>query len=396
MPTKAKRFRIFLSSPGNLSEDRNTVKRVIDEINIDTGSRSGYFIELVTWETHTYPSAGAHPQEVINSQIPKDIDIFIGLMGHRFGTPTKNWRSGTEEEFRIAHDSYTRSKRPQIMFYFSDFVKSTRDIDSKQLALVESFRAELGELGLLYGSYHEISEFSVLVRRHLNSCIQSILSEGTTSESALEEHSFASEIQSDYPFYDTLLLADTRVAAQVHLDNATQDLDTLSEIMNKQNRRSVYLTKEMNRAIQKVESGKKTSNNVKIQEGISICISSSSIFDRGLREFIKEFRSSFESFISNLQRYYMVLTKSEVEDGKKLLNEVVNHTRPFLESISSLRDSVKTIIYAIETWPNEIEALRVRKEILRALFKDLDILFTNSTRLGEEYCDEIETKPSVA
>src|SRR5687768_17874850 len=40
-------------------------------------------LELVSWETHTYPAFGDDAQAVINDQIADDYDISIGIMWTR-------------------------------------------------------------------------------------------------------------------------------------------------------------------------------------------------------------------------------------------------------------------------------------------------------------------------
>ena len=42
---------------------------------------------------------GSDPQQIINSQVSDEYDIFIGILWTRFGTPTERAGSGTEEEF---------------------------------------------------------------------------------------------------------------------------------------------------------------------------------------------------------------------------------------------------------------------------------------------------------
>lgn len=100
------------------------------------------------WETHTRPAAGEYAQAVINEQFPKDIDIFVGLMGSYFGRPTKNCGSGTEEEFRIAYKNWEKEKKPEIMFYFSDAMTPLSQIDPEQISKRNTFRNNLEKLGV--------------------------------------------------------------------------------------------------------------------------------------------------------------------------------------------------------------------------------------------------------
>src|ERR1041385_4193658 len=90
--------RVFISSPGDVPEERDVVSMVVDELRRLFGKVQQVEIEAVRWETHAWPDVGA-PQEVINRQIG-EYDVFIGVMWKRFGTPTKRADSGTAEEFR--------------------------------------------------------------------------------------------------------------------------------------------------------------------------------------------------------------------------------------------------------------------------------------------------------
>lgn len=71
------------------------------------------------------PDAG-RPQQVIFDQLkPTSWDVFVGILWHRFGTPSgatnlqmgKELLSGTEEEFTTAYNLWKQFKRPRIMLY---------------------------------------------------------------------------------------------------------------------------------------------------------------------------------------------------------------------------------------------------------------------------------------
>src|SRR5438552_9057076 len=117
MTERVTKVRLFVSSPSDVQRERESLPAVIDEINTTIGQRLGFIIELVRWETHCHPAMG-RPQSVINNQIGK-YDIFIGIMWKRFGTPTGEADSGTEEEFNLAYDEWRRAKELHIAFYFS-------------------------------------------------------------------------------------------------------------------------------------------------------------------------------------------------------------------------------------------------------------------------------------
>jgi Domain of unknown function (DUF4062) len=116
-------IRIFVASPGDVQSERDQLGQVVRELNSTLSAlvpERGLVLELVRWETHAYPELGNGPQDVVNRQLAiPECHIFIGIIWHRFGTPTKRAGSGTEEEFRIAYESWKKNRKPgKILFYF--------------------------------------------------------------------------------------------------------------------------------------------------------------------------------------------------------------------------------------------------------------------------------------
>src|SRR5690242_6911529 len=119
---RSRMIKVFVASPSDVTAEREGLARLVRDINDVLAflvPEKQLKLELVRYETHTYPDVGA-PQDVINRQIPIDYDIFIGVMWKRAGTPTGNSPSGTIEEFRLAMDKRKTSDLPRIMFYFCD------------------------------------------------------------------------------------------------------------------------------------------------------------------------------------------------------------------------------------------------------------------------------------
>jgi hypothetical protein len=80
--------RIFLASPADVAEERKAAQEVVSELNLTLAPHLGVYLELITWETHSAPSFGADAQAVIEEQIGRDYDIFVGVFFKRFGSPT--------------------------------------------------------------------------------------------------------------------------------------------------------------------------------------------------------------------------------------------------------------------------------------------------------------------
>jgi len=170
MPHPTQLVRIFLASPGDVSDERSAARRIIAETNRTIASSQGITLQLVGWDTDTVPQLGADPQSIVNSQIADagDYDLFIGIMWNRFGTPTPRAGSGTEEEFRHAVDAQRSTGRPHIMFYFCKSptaLERLEVIDQKRK--VVQFREEVETMGLVQ-TYGDAIEFERLFREHLH------------------------------------------------------------------------------------------------------------------------------------------------------------------------------------------------------------------------------------
>jgi hypothetical protein len=169
-----RRFRIFVASPGDVQAERDALKEVVEEINRTHGNE--FMADLVRWETHVHPDLGS-PQEVVNRQIGP-YDIFIGIMWNRFGTPTGRADSGTEEEFRRAHDSWQESGRPRVLFYFCGRPAALdTDEEIEQRRKVLSFRNGLDKKALIW-KYGSPEQFAGLVRPHLIGVLKELLDGG--------------------------------------------------------------------------------------------------------------------------------------------------------------------------------------------------------------------------
>lgn len=111
-------IKVFLASPMDLVEERETFRRVLERISERFGRRLGARFDVVCWERDVRPDCADDAQDVVNRQIPLDYDVFVALFGRRLGTPTHRAASGTVEEYERA--LVYRAARPDvpIMCYF--------------------------------------------------------------------------------------------------------------------------------------------------------------------------------------------------------------------------------------------------------------------------------------
>jgi len=177
MPEIVTKYKVFIASPSDLDDERQSIDEVIRELNLSFGQKNSLVIEALKWETHSAPAiSNNHVQEIINKDIGDDYDLFIGLMWLRFGTPTFNAGSGTEEEFNNAYDRFTNSnKSVQILFYFKNKLpQSLLDINPSELEKINKFKAKLGEENVLYWNYNTIEELQSFLRLHIPRRINSL------------------------------------------------------------------------------------------------------------------------------------------------------------------------------------------------------------------------------
>lgn len=137
---------VFISSPGDVSDDRKVIIDAAQSWNQRNSKKSGIFFNPLTWESKVSPSIGAYSQDVINSQIGDDYDLLIGLMWHRYGTPTGSAESGTQEEFDRALSRYEKDGKTNIAFIFKTTDPPFSDIDPDQLAKVRKFKDDIGKM----------------------------------------------------------------------------------------------------------------------------------------------------------------------------------------------------------------------------------------------------------
>jgi hypothetical protein len=121
MADRVQIIRLVVGSPGDVQAERETVSRVVEEINRGIATDRELRLEVVRWETDSYPGFSPEgPQGLIDPILRIDkCALLIGIFWKRLGKPTRDAKSATEHEFHLAHTSWKKNRRPQIMIYFN-------------------------------------------------------------------------------------------------------------------------------------------------------------------------------------------------------------------------------------------------------------------------------------
>lgn len=188
-------LRIFVSSPGDVAEERAAVRSVTTELESSHLLRGKVHFQIVAWDDPHAASpmeAGVTPQDSVNRYAgrPSDCDLTLVILWSRIGTVLppdvlradgSRYESGTVWEFEDASSAhrpvwiYRRSSKPQI-----DVDDPAFDDKRNQYAAVKHFfeRFTNPDGSLLSGvnTYVDPADFARLLRQHLEAFVGERLS----------------------------------------------------------------------------------------------------------------------------------------------------------------------------------------------------------------------------
>jgi hypothetical protein len=167
MPKSLTELAVFISSPSDMSAERTLIQQAVDVLSKELESSHRLKLRALKWEEDVVPGIGETAQSVISSQIGDDYDIYIGVLGTYFGTPSGSYASGTESEFRAAYARYVaHPDSVRVLFYFKTAVENIYAMDIDQFQKVMNFRNELQET-VLYGTFLNPDDLLKKLRGHL-------------------------------------------------------------------------------------------------------------------------------------------------------------------------------------------------------------------------------------
>lgn len=365
MANEIKLVRILLASPGNLSADRKIVREVVETINRDSGRRSGFHAEVVGWETHSPPAAGEYAQAVINDQFPKDIDIFLGLLGSYFGTPTKTHASGTEEEFHVAYDAWSKNKSPEIMFYFSNQSSGLRDIDPDQLKLVKDFKKTITGKGVYYFEYENELGLRLDLHPHISQAIHEALNRSTITTVAAGSISQEFDI---FPHLNQLFSDDPLVASDDLFRQASNALASHTDLQEQMTKHAADLSQATAKALKILTDTNKS--QLQIQFAANKFVSDLGRYQLGIRRIIPLKKKALIEAMTSVQRAVSIIQENDLLQLRPL-GDLQSSVAGAIESFNALLPIFSSTSEAFKEWPDDATDLTTQKKIIMALHDDL-------------------------
>lgn len=180
MPKDVTLYKLLISCPGDVKEEIKIVNEVVGEFNDMFSDTLGITILPKHWSKSSYPQSGGKPQALLNDQFVNGCDAAVAIFWTRFGSPTDEYGSGTEEEIEIM----LKSKK-QVFMYFSDKLINPSDYDVEGYKKIRAFREKYKDRGK-YETYSSSEEFRSLFRAHL---IQHFMSVKRVQEVTVDQRS---------------------------------------------------------------------------------------------------------------------------------------------------------------------------------------------------------------
>ena len=191
MPKNVAILTVFVSGPTDVEAEKAALRTLVVELSERLIKTHGVALRVVGWPDDVRPGVNVDLQAEINRQCGAEFDIYLGILGTRFGTPTRTAGSGTEEEFeeglkRLRSDSCSL----RVLFYFKTGTVDPFNLEIDQLQKVKDFRAGLHSRGVLYRDFRNTTDFVQMVKDHLERLVSDEWRDGQWSRiPGLEEDS---------------------------------------------------------------------------------------------------------------------------------------------------------------------------------------------------------------
>ena len=388
MSFKAQIITVFISSPNDVSDDRQVVLDELHAWNQRNGRARGCYLSPLTWEDLVAPDFGNSTQDVINVAVGDEYDVFLGLMWGRFGTPTDKAESGTQEEFERALARKTSGEALRISFLFKKADLPFDKTDPEQLMKVKEFKQSIAKEGGFYAEYSDdrelVSGLTAIFDNIANE--KERYAEGS-AESAREKLEL-SEVDAgegrgeDVPEGDEEIglfdleesLNETSGEFVGHLDSWAKQFTVLTQI-------SLEVTDRINELSQFGQPDRQ-----KVRDQIDRVTGQMVEFSHFGEEAIERIEVNLDDFYSIFSK--MISVSKDFEQGEEDVQAARRQTQELIETVKSAKSQMSDFIVSLERLPRlDKRFVRARNGVLavhRRLRKKMEVFEQNMASVLKE------------
>lgn len=145
MPNSITVYDLLISCPSDVTEYVDMLEKEVLHFNNFFGRSNNIIVRTRHWSKDSYSEFGNTPQELLNKRIVDSSGMALGVFWTRFGTPTENYGSGTEEEI---NRMLTMGK--QVFLYFLDKPVCPSKINQEQYKKVQTFIKNYKNKGIFF------------------------------------------------------------------------------------------------------------------------------------------------------------------------------------------------------------------------------------------------------
>jgi len=186
MPRNLTIYDLLISCPTDVTEELEVIKSVVQQFNDIFGKGNNVSLNIKHWSKDAYPESNGRAQDLLNNQFVSDCDMAIAVFWTKFGTPTGDYQSGTEEEI----EELLKNNK-QVFMYFSDRPVNPSVMNSDQFQKVVEFRRKYQDRGM-YWTYDSIDYFKQSLLNHLSA---HFLDKILDNETANQNEHFRSKLE---------------------------------------------------------------------------------------------------------------------------------------------------------------------------------------------------------
>lgn len=150
MSTALTRYTVLLSAPTDAKAECKAADDELQEINRTHSTEMGVEFYPTDWRRDARADSGDEPQKLLNRQIVEDADIILAIFKGRFGTPTSDYGSGTEEEIMLGLEM-----GKHVLVYFWEPDAGFAPADPAQYEKIGELKHRLGDK-TVYQTYGDI------------------------------------------------------------------------------------------------------------------------------------------------------------------------------------------------------------------------------------------------